>query len=180
MHFDWKRYPRPNSDILPHLLHEHQVGFINRVVLASYRTRALMDADKGKLSGKSLEMLDEYALDLTRYILFADEVPLPKGGIPGTQEYIRDFQRNRLPSSKGFALKDLDLQTRLLKHRCSYMVHSLAFKGMPDPLKERVLRRIGKALHTTRPDPAFAYMPPEEKDTIRRILWDTLPEVRKL
>jgi hypothetical protein len=179
-HFDWNRYPRSTSNILPHLLHEHQVGFVNRVVPATYRARALIDAGKGVLSGEALKILDKDALELARYLLFADETPLPAGGIQGDPAYIRDFQRNRRPSSVGSALKDLDLRTRLFKHRCSYMIYSLAFQGMPKPLKERVLRRMGKALNPTQPDPAFAYLPTMEKSAIRRILWETLPAVSKL
>ena len=44
--FDLARYPVPTSDILPHLLLEHQVGFANRAIQATYRTRVLLDANK--------------------------------------------------------------------------------------------------------------------------------------
>ena len=60
------------------------------------------------------------------------------------------------------------------------MVHSLAFAGLPPPLKERVFHRIGKALNTSNTDPEFAYIPAAEKEAIRRILWETLPAVREL
>ena len=33
--FDFARYPVATSDILPQLLHEHQIGFVNRAVAAS-------------------------------------------------------------------------------------------------------------------------------------------------
>ncbi|RYD60271.1 MAG: hypothetical protein EOP84_37185, partial [Verrucomicrobiaceae bacterium] len=45
--FDLTRYPLPTSDILPQLLHEHQVGFVNRALQASYRTRALLQNSAG-------------------------------------------------------------------------------------------------------------------------------------
>src|SRR3954463_1213224 len=39
--FDFVRYPGSTSDILPQLLHEHQAGFVNRVLEATYRTRTI-------------------------------------------------------------------------------------------------------------------------------------------
>ena len=60
------------------------------------------------------------------------------------------------------------------------MVYNLAFTGLPRELKTRVLKRIGLALDTTTPDPDFAYLPTTEKEAIKKILWETLPEVRDL
>ena len=181
-HFDWNRYPVKTSDILPHLLHEHQVGFVNRAIAATYRTRALLDKDSaaGTLSQATLKTLDADADALTRYILFADEAPLPNTGIKGDPAYIRDFLRKRRSTNAGISLRDLNLKTRLFEHRCSYMVYNLAFTGLPRELKTRVLKRIGLALDTTTPDPDFAYLPPSEKQAIKKILWETLPEVRDL
>lgn len=181
--FNWNRYPVATSDILPHLLHEHQVGFVNRAIAATYRARVLLDTDNGvdQLSSEARKILDADAQDLARYILFADEAPLPKSGIEGNTAFIKDFQRNnRRVSSSGTSLKDFNLKTRIFQHRCSYMVHSLAFTGLPPPLKKRVFHRIGKALNTSNTDPEFAYIPAAEKEAIRRILWETLPAVRKL
>ena len=37
--FRFEKYPVATSDILPQLLHEHQAGFVNRLLEASYRAR---------------------------------------------------------------------------------------------------------------------------------------------
>jgi hypothetical protein len=71
-------------------------------------------------------------------------------------------------------LRDLDLHTRLLRHRCSYMVYSPTFTGLPPSLRRRVDRALDRALDVAMPEPVFAYLPAEEKSAIRTILRETL------
>jgi hypothetical protein len=173
--FDYAHYPVANSDVLPQLLHEHQIGFVNRAVAASYHTRALLA--KGPLDDAAITELDTQARDFTRYLLFADEVPLPVGGVAGEPAYETDFLRTRRADAQGGSLKDFDLQTRLFRNRCSYMIYSLAFSGLPPEFKQRVYRRLGHALDVQHPDPQYAYLPTAEKQTIHRILRATLTDL---
>lgn len=178
--FNFARYPVATSDILPHLLHEHQAGFVNRVVEAGYRARTALHLSGGKLTPEQALELDEQARIVTRYILFADEVPLPSGGIEGDTDYKTDFLANRREVAGGIALKDLDLRTRLFKHRCSYMIYSQVFTGLPPEIKQRVYRRLGGALQAEKPDKEFDYLPPSEKRAIRSILQATLTDLPPL
>src|SRR5204863_5461577 len=92
--FSFEKYPVGTSDILPQLLHEHQAGFINRVVEASYRTRtALAETENGKFSTLQNRELREQAEIITRYLLFADEAPLPPSGFAGDPEFKVGFRR---------------------------------------------------------------------------------------
>ena len=175
--FRFDKYPAATSDILPHLLHEHQVGFVNRVVEASYRTRTALHIGKGELTPAQTAELDEQARILTRYLLFADEVPLPDGGVAGDEAYRKDFLRNRRATPDGLSLKDFDLRTRLFKHRCSYMIYSPVFTGLPPAMKQRVFAKLGQALDVTSADPEFAYLPVSEKQAIHGILKSTLPDL---
>jgi hypothetical protein len=172
--FDFARYPVASSDILPQLVHEHQIGFVNRAVAASYRARALVG--KGPLDDEGVRALDTEARGLTRYLLFADEAPLPPGGIAGDAAFKADFLRTRRAVS-GASLKDFDLQTRLFRQRCSYMIYSTAFVGLPPVMKQRIYRRLGEALNPSRPDAEYAYLPAAEKQSIRAILRATLPDL---
>jgi hypothetical protein len=172
--FDFARYLVATSDILPQLLHEHQIGFVNRAVAANYRARALVG--KGPLDDAAVRTLDAEARGLTRYLLFADEVPLPPGGIAGDAAFKADFLRARRAAA-GASLKDFDLQTRLFRQRCSYMIYSTAFTGLPPVMKQRIYRRLGEALNPARPDAEYAYLPPAEKQSIRAILRATLPDL---
>ncbi len=173
-YFSYDHYPVAGSDILPQLLHEHQIGFANRVIEATYQTRTLLATDHGNLTTTHAAELDEKAKSLVRYLLFADETPLPAGGITGDTAYKTDFARTRRPSPAGASLKDLDLKTRLFRYRCSYMIYSDIFTGLPPEMRQRVDQRLAQALSETKPQPEFAYLPPEEKHTIRAILKATL------
>jgi hypothetical protein len=173
--FDFARYPVSTSDILPQLVHEHQAGFVNRVVAATYRAREL--SEKGPLSAAAGAELDGVARALSRYLLFADETPLPAGGIEGDAAFKADFLRSRRVAANGASLKDFDLKTRLFRNRCSYMIYSAAFRGLPPAMKQRVYRRLSEALSVSAPDPEYAFMPAAEKLTIHNILRGALPNL---
>ena len=175
--FNWAKYPVATSDILPQLLLEHQAGFVNRVVEASYRARTALHVNGGKLSDAQAKELDGQAELITRYVLFADEAPLPPGGVEGDAAYKADFLRTRRAMADGISLKDLDLRTRLFKHRCSYMIYSPVFSGLPSAMKQRVYQRLGKALSLETPDKDYAYLPAPEKQAIRGILKATLADL---
>jgi hypothetical protein len=177
--FDFAKYPVPTSDILPQLLHEHQAGFVNRVVEAGYRARTHLFTDRAGLTPEHAAELDDQAERLTRYLLFADEAPLPAGGLHGDPLYQQSFVRTRRPASNGAALKDFDLRTRLFKYRCSYMIYTPLFRALPPEMKNRVYARLRAALDTARPDPQFSYLPPDEKQAIRTILRETLTDLPK-
>lgn len=174
--FRFDRYPVATSDLLPQLLHEHQAGFVNRAVEAGYRARTHLHHDQGHLTPAHAAELDAQARLLTRYLLFADEVPLPAGGVQGSEEFKADFVRNRRPVDS-ISLKDFELGTRLFRHRCSYMIYGAAFTGLPSELKQRVFRHLGAALAESSPAPEFAYLPAAEKAAIRRILRGTMPDL---
>lgn len=172
--FNWDKFPAGTSDILPQLLHEHQAGFVNRVVEGAYRARTALHANGGTLSEAQAKELDEQAELIARYLLFADEAPLPPGGVEGDSAYKADFLRTRRATKEGLSLKDFDLRTRLFAHRCSYMIYSPVFSGLPVGMKERVYRRLKAALSQDEPDKAYAYLPAAEKQAIRSILKATL------
>lgn len=172
--FDPSRYPLPTSDILPQLIHEHQAGFDNRVIEAVYQTRELLAANPKSTAAR----LDKIAQELTRYILFADEAPLP-APVEGDPAFKAAFLRNRRVVADTASLKDLDLKTRLFTHRCSYMIYTPLFQNLDPTLKQRIYRRMAAALDTARPDPEYAYLSAPEKQGIRTILRATLTDLPK-
>lgn len=138
--FSPDKYLVPTSDILPHLIHEHQAGFINRVTKAAY----LMRHDPSQI--------DKLAADLTAYITFANEAPLPAAGIEGDADFVKAFASH--------PLKELDLKTRLFKLRCSYMIRTPLFQNLPAALKAKIYQGIREARH----------IPANEKKAISNIL----------
>jgi len=175
--FQWTKYPVATSDILAHLLHEHQAGFVNRVVEAGYRARTALFLSDGKLTPSQSAELDAQARIVVRYLLFADEVPLPAGGVEPDVTFKADFLRNRRATAEGLSLKDLDLGTRLFKHRCSYMIYSPVFEGLPEVMKTRIYSLLREALKDGDTDAEFASLPLVEKKAIHGILRATLKDL---
>ncbi len=168
--FRWETYPVATSDVLAHLLHEHQIGFVNRAIKANYDTRAALSAgDAGGIKA----MIAKQATLLTRYLLFSDEAKFPTGGIGGNPVLKKDFAAHARRTKAGLSLRDFDLRTRIFKHRCSYMIHSAAFTGLPAPLKQHIFTELRGALNPAKPHPASAHLPAAEKRAIAAILTAT-------
>ncbi|MBK8094005.1 MAG: hypothetical protein IPK32_19045 [Verrucomicrobiaceae bacterium] len=167
----------PTSDILPHLIHEHQIGFENRLVRGIYTVRQLKHERKGMLGNTELTEIDTWAQEFARYVLFADEAKFPSSGIQGDSVYAKAFQEDRRASKRGLALKDLDMKTRIFKHRCSYMLYTDTWKHAPKELKDRVYFRMAEGLRDAQPNPALAHLSIEERRAIREILKDTMTDL---
>jgi len=166
--FRWETYPVATSDVLAQLLHEHQVGFVNRAVKATYDVRGALV--KGDAKGQIVQHADI----LTRYLLFTNEVRLPTGGIEGDPALKAHFLKNARKTKLGVSLRQFNLRTHLFKYRCSYMIHSVAFSGLPGPLKKRVLLNLRAALDPVKSHPASGHIPVGEKKAIGLILASTL------
>jgi hypothetical protein len=108
-------------------------------------------------------------------MLFSNEAALPEGGIVGDPQFIKDFSRNRHPAKFGAALKDLDLTTRLLKHRCTYMIYTRPWLEMPAKVKGEVYAKLHSALFGY--DATSSHLSPTEKQEIVEILSDTLSDL---
>ena len=173
--FDLSRYPVETSDILPHLIFEHQAGFVNRCAAAAYKARFLLNEGGGRFRPSDLETVREEVDALVGYLLFADEAEFPAGGVTGDSAYKEDFLARAKTDAQGRSLRDLDLETHMFKHRCSYMIYSSVFQGMHPGFKRLIYQEIGKALDGSKP--GFSHIPSTEKTAIRQILRATLPDL---
>jgi hypothetical protein len=120
--FDVKPYLAPDSDIVALMVFEHQTRVMNLLVEAGWRARTG--------SAKA----EEVARELADALLFAGEAPLP-GRIRGTSGFAEKFA-SRDP------LREFDLDKRLFRYRCSYMIQSPAFEALPVEVKSSVYRRM--------------------------------------
>ena len=170
---NFQKYATSGSALLPQLVHEHQVGLVNRVVEAHYRARTHFFTDKTGITLEHQKELEEQAKGLVRYLLFTDEVPLPQGVSFRDDTFKTDFAKSRRVV-EGFSLRDFDLETRLFRFRCSYMIYSPVFSGLPPVMKSLVLAKLSAALKEGGTDPESAHLPPSEKRVIRKILRMTL------
>lgn len=162
--FDWRHYPTGTSDFFAHLVHEHQLGFHNLVTLALYHSR-----EEGT---EKTQVVERVAVRLLDYVLFREEAALPQSGIFPDPVFLRDFVRSAVRSKDGRSLRDVDLQTRMFKYRCSYMVYTKGFKALPESFRVVFNRMLVRALSDSS-DRRFDYLPAAEKKAILEILRET-------
>ena len=144
------------------------------MIEAVYQTRARLEASKNKLTPADVAALNELATGLARYVLFADEAPLP-APVQGDAAFTQAFLQSRKTTGSGASLRDFDLRTRLFKNRCSYMIDSSLWDGMPALLKQSVYAKIWSALQDDSHDPVSAHLPVPERRAIRQIIKETKP-----
>ena len=65
-----------------------------------------------------------------------------EGSSPFTEEFAARGPRD----SRGRSLRDFDLQRRLFKYPCSYLIYSPSFDGLPPAIKKHVERRLLEVL----------------------------------
>lgn len=162
---DLTRYPLPTSDILPQLVHEHQVGFTNRVTQAIYLERRIAASGKDEPAER-----DRLAGELADYILFREEAKLPAAGMQGDPEYVKAFLAH---DPRTAALRQFDLRSRMFRLRCSYMLGSAVWAAAPAETKQRVYARMAAALAPA----GESHLPAPERLEIRKALEALLPGV---
>lgn len=172
--FSIDKYPAAGSDLLAHLLLEHQAGFVNRTVEAAYRARTRWRSGGNRLTPEHREELKEHAAGLVKYLLFADEVELPWGKVSGDEDLKADFLKMAKTDGQGRSLRDFDLGDHLFKYRCSYMIYTPVFQGLPDWFRREVYKQLKEALRSTGGE--FAYLSAAEKRDIAQILIATVKD----
>jgi len=180
-YFDVGAYPSPHSDLISLMMLEHQTRMTNLLIRLGYETRiAFHDAPAAKtlddlpaVEGSKIEAATE---ELLRYMLFTDEALLEEP-IRGTSGYADEFSARGPQDGEGRSLYQLDLEQRLLRHPCSYLIYSLLFDGLPAPAKNRLYHRLGEVLRGEDESPDFERLSAEDRTAIREILTDTKPDI---
>jgi hypothetical protein len=173
--FNWKQYLVPQSEVIANLVLEHQVGFINRCVGASYRLREYFLLKDALNPAKRTARLKQEAIRIVEYALFTKEATLPKPISLENSLFAKDFQgagNGRDP------LRQLNLKDRLMERRCSYMIGSRAFQGLPQELKDIVFSEIKAVMTVPRSQLAtkFSYFGESERREIDEALKGSFPE----
>jgi hypothetical protein len=173
--FNAKAYLTDSSDIVALMVLAHQTQMHNWITLTTYQTRiALADP---KLSPEDVRTkLEAPAEQLVRYVLFANEVPL-QNPIAGTSDFARQFVARGPRDAKGRSLRDFDLQKRIFKYPCSYLIYSEAFDAIPSPAKDYIYRRLFDILSGREQGPEFASLSSQDRRAILEILVATKPGV---
>ena len=151
---------------------QHQTKMHNLITRVSYETRIAISSQIGmnKALGRPPDEMSDStkrrnygpAEVLLRYMLFADEPPLA-APIRGTSAFAREF-------AKGGPLRKLDLEKRLFKVPCSFLIDSDAFKALPKQAKDYIDRRLEEVLSGEDQSKAFAALSDGDRAAIRKAL----------
>jgi hypothetical protein len=182
--FHTASYPSPHSDIIALMLLEHQVLVHHRIARAAFTAREALHYENtlnealrnppGTRLESTTRRLDSAAEKLIEALLFCNEAPL-SAPLAGTSGLAQQFNADAPHDQKGRSLKDLDMQKRMLRYPCSYLIHSTAFKQLPPEMLHTVLAKLNHILNNNSPDPKFAHLAPTDRTAILEILRDTEP-----
>jgi hypothetical protein len=181
-HFPASRYLSPHSDIVALMVFEHQVGMLNRLARAGVEGRRALreerrsgeasDQPAGTLSESARLRIQAAADAVVEHLLFADEAPL-LDRIEGTSTFAQGFSARGPRDSKGRSLRDFDLQTRLFRYPCSYLIYSRSFDSLPDEVREHVYRRLWELLAGPNAAQEAPHLSPDDRQAIVEILRET-------
>jgi hypothetical protein len=114
----------------------------------------------------------EAAQDFVDYLLFVDEEPL-RSPVRGMSGFVEKFSAQGPRDSKGRSLHTLDLQTRLLKYPCSYMIYTEAFDNLPPAAKDAVYARMWQILSGAETGRRYTRLKPADRTAVIEILRET-------
>ena len=185
---DTRRYLLKTSDVVPLLMHDHQVHVHNvlskanqdaRIALHRWPAmREILGLPKdAPPQGSCLVVFDSQAEKVLDALLCRDDATWPAGGIQGDGVFAPAYAKTRKPDAKGRSLRDLDLQTRLFRYRCSPLIYSESFATLPKELHDIILLRLSSGLRAFPPSPSFGHLPDDERAAIHEILSATLPNL---
>lgn len=167
---DTSKYPTPHSDIVALMVLEHQAHMHNYITRLTYEAR-IMTASYGHI-----RYLKNQVNAFLRFLLFTEEAPLT-APVSGDAQYVADFTVPALRDSKGRSLRDLDLQTRMFRYPCSFLIYSEAFDQIPTAMRQHLLQRLYDILTGQDADPKFAKLAANDRQAILEILRETKPNL---
>ncbi|MCY2976440.1 MAG: hypothetical protein NTW52_17420 [Planctomycetota bacterium] len=187
-YFDTSAYLTPHSDLVALMVLEHQTQMHNAITAASFETRQamaqsydmnkLLEREEGFVSESAQRRMEAVADQLLYHLFMCDEFQL-QDPVSGTSDFALDFVKRAKVDSTGRSLRDLDLQTRLFKYPCSYIIYSPSFDRLPDKVLQIVLTKALRILEGEEVSTKYSHLKKENRTAILEILLETKPLVRE-
>ena len=191
--FDTSGYLTPYSDIAALMVLEHQTHMTNLLIrtgwefrVAAYEGRATHGLFRapGAAGGNATlreavgedDTLRAAVRALVDYMLFVDESPLTDRMV-GNAGFETMFAARGPVDRRGRTLRQIDLDLRLFRYPCSYMIHTPAFDALPADAKNAVYRRLWQVLSGADDDPRYEHLTRGDRQAVVEILRDTKPDL---
>jgi hypothetical protein len=169
--FDTNAFLSPYSDIVALMVFEHQMHLMNLFTRMGWQARyALHPVGQSARVGQNY--LRNTTNDLVDYMLFVDEAPLANA-IHGTSGFAEKFSAEGPHDSHGRSLRQLDLERRLMRYPCSYMIYSEAFDALPTEARQAVYDRMWQILAGKDKRPKYARLSLADRRAVVEILRET-------
>jgi hypothetical protein len=157
--FDTSAYLSAHSDVVALMVFNHQMMMMNLITRVGWETRA------GAPPRDTVK-------ELVDYLLFVEERPLP-GRVRGSSGFAESFAALGPRDHQGRSLRQLDLERRLLRYPCSYMIYSDAFDALPGDAKTAIYQRMWEVLSGRDSGARYARLSAGDRQAIIEILRDT-------
>ncbi|HEV8394629.1 MAG TPA: hypothetical protein VGQ37_10160 [Vicinamibacterales bacterium] len=168
---DTAGYLSAHSDIAALLVFAHQMHMMNLITRIGWQTRTSL-ADNAPDAARTLAAA---AAEFVDYLLFVDEPRLP-APVKGASGFAERFSGAGPRDRRGRSLRELDLNTRLMKYPCSYLIYSPAFDALPGESKTAIYTRLSAALTGKLNDARYRRLSAADRQAILEILRDTKPD----
>ena len=162
--FDGRGYLSASSDIVALMVFQHQAHMSNLITRLGWEAR---------MAGAPAR---DTVTELVDYLLFVEEAPLP-AAIKGSSGFAERFAGQGPADHLGRSLRQLDLNRRLMRYPCSYMVYSAAFAALPADAKKAVYVRMWDVLSGRETSPKYARLPEADRRAVVDILRETLHDL---
>jgi hypothetical protein len=177
--FDTAGYRTLSSDVVAHLVLTHQTGMTNLITRAGWEARAgdpSLHPSVASAPGQEARVaavMNGVASEVVDYLLFVDEAKLTdriRGGSGFAERFAAAGPRDR----KGRSLYEFDLNQRLMKYPCSYLIYSVEFDALPPLAKDPIYQRLWDVLSGQEQDPRYrSALSLADRRAIVEILRDT-------
>lgn len=184
--FNTTRYLTPHSDIVALMVLEHQGQAHNLLTRASFETRAALYYEEalnrelkqpaGRQWDSTKSRIKSVTEPLVKYLLFSGEAELTEP-LVGTSGFTKEFAQGGLRDQQGRSLRDFDLQRRMFKYPCSYLIYSESFDALPDAVRLPVYQRLYDVLSGKEASKEFSHLSTADRTAILEILRATKPNL---
>ncbi len=183
-YFDTSLYLTPHSDSVALLVLDHSTRMQNLIIQANFESKqALHDREQIRVKGLdasrdwSEKRISQVGEMMVAHMLFRDESKL-NGPIKGTSNFQEEFSRRGPFDSKGRSLRQFDLNTRLFRYPCSFLIYSESFDGLPKVAKEYTWKRFIEILTGKDQTLLYSTLESQDRSAVFDILLETKPEFR--
>ena len=185
---DTSKYASDKSDVVALMVLEHQSQMHNAITAASYEARRAMHYDKemnalfkrpmDRVSDSTKRRIQSAGDRLLKHLLFNDEAKL-SSSVKGNSRYAEQFELRGPFDAQRRSLRQFDMQTRMFKYPCSFLIYSESFERLPEPMLNYVESRLVAVLTNQDDDPAFDHLSKIDRVAILEILVETKPAFRQ-